>query len=60
MGLTSGEYVWIFPSYSNPNWWQSSSSCTLEEMRDAVQSVISVGPVKYPPLIQLNKVRPPL
>ena len=57
MGLTTPDHVWILPSYFDPDWWRNSdTNCTNEEMKDALESVIFVGPVKYSPFLLSRQV----
>ena len=63
-GLTTSEYAWVLPSYTNPNWWRVSSedsaqsddlrlhNCTEEELKLALESTLFVVPTKYPPFSQ--------
>ena len=60
MGLVSKDHAWILPSYYNPNWWRLPSGatrtshdggCSDEDMEDILESVIFVGSVKYPPMV---------
>lgn len=57
-GLTTTDHVWILPSYSDPNWWLSNtnSSCTEDELLEAMESTIFILPAKYPPFTQTNLV----
>ena len=57
MGLTTPEHVWILPSYFDPNWWHNSdTNCTNSEMKNALESIMLVGPVKYPPFLLSKQV----
>ena len=57
VGLTTPDHVWILPSYFDPNWWKNSdANCTNEEMKNILESVIIIGPVKYPPFLLSNQV----
>ena len=57
MGLTTPDHVWILPSYFDPNWWKNSdTNCTDEEMKNILESIIFIGPVKYPPFLLSNQV----
>ena len=55
-GLTTSEYVWILPSYSDPDWWRRSSNCTQNELKLALESTLFILPTKYPPFTQANMV----
>ena len=56
-GLTTSEYAWILPSYTNPDWWRRSSNCTQKELISALESTLFLLPTKYPPFTQTNMVR---
>ena len=56
-GLTTSEYAWILPSYTNPDWWRRSSNCTQKELKSALESTLFLLPTKYPPFTQTNIVR---
>lgn len=52
--LTDVLHAWVLPAYTNPNWWRRTSqsfSCTDEEMQEALESVIFVDAVKFPPFV---------
>ena len=56
-GLTTSEYAWILPSYTDPDWWRRSSNCTQNELKLALESTLFILPTKYPPFTQENIVR---
>ena len=36
--LTGPDFVWIFPGYFQPDWWNvTNADCSAEEMRDALE-----------------------
>ena len=55
-GLTTSEYAWILPSYTDPDWWRRSSNCTRKELKSALESTLFLLPTKYPPFTQANTV----
>ena len=63
MDLISSDHAWILPSYYDPNWWRSllnstDHSCSDEEMRDILESVIFVDTIKLPPVVSLINIMP--
>lgn len=57
VGLTTADHVWILPSYSDPTWWLSNtnSSCTEDELLEALESTLFILPAKYPPFTHTNQ-----
>ena len=59
-GLTGSDNVWVLPSYTNPEWWKEQCTmcnCTTDEIKEALESVLFVAPMKYLPFAQELGVR---